>query len=522
MNYKKVIEGLYNISPIYLLALSGLLFVLSFPPLPFSFLAFVGLIPFLIGFESDDYYFGFSKGFVFGAVLNLGILFWLAGNSGAPWYFAVLSMIGAVLALGVQYGVLGAVYAFIARKLGKNIALWGLPVIFAGFEFLTSRSVFGFTWNSLVYTQSSSIYPAQIASLIGGYGISFWLVLVNVLLFKSLRFFYQEQAVQARKVLISLLIVFLFPYIFGYFQVDTKAKKGKSIKAALIQPNVDPNAKWRSDEQDRHIEKLFSLSDSVLSNTAGTNFLVWPETAIPAYLRRNSILRTEIMRRADSWNVSLISGAPNYRKNEVKDEYEFYNTIYHFNPNKDSIETYSKIRLVPFGEKIPLSNIFESLEKINLGQGNYQSGDSLKLFQVPLQKGAKKLTISNAICYESGFSELIKKGVSKGAELLVIVTNDAWFGNTSAPYLHAEIARIRAIENQIPIVRAANTGISMILDKYGRVKKKIGFGKQGWLVDRVKARSGSTLYSKIGSFINWGFVVLSVVLLAAGIGHDYI
>ncbi|MCF7886317.1 MAG: apolipoprotein N-acyltransferase [Candidatus Marinimicrobia bacterium] len=516
MTKRIIINKFKHIKSPVLAAISGLLIVLALPPFPFYFLAFIALVPFIYILIRNNFFLCFSTGFVFGLILNLGILYWLAGNQGTTWYFAFLSMLGAVLILAVQYGILGITIGFIGRRLGKEILLWSLPVLFGAFEFITAQGVLGFTWNSLCYTQTSNIIPAQIASIFGCYGISFWIVLVNVLLYKVASNFFKRKKVVGT--IIILTIVILLPYLYGFLDLNSNHHNanGNKITVGLVQPNVDPNEKWNHAAFRENMNTLYALSDSVTAQE-NLDLLVWPETAIPAYLRYRKWLHREIHEYISQKEVSLLTGAPDFVKLD-SNNYNFYNSTFFMTAAKTKIESYNKIRLVPFGEKIPLSNIFEVLENINLGQGNFDAGDSIKLFEVPLKnndnlKSRKNVLVSSAICYESGFSDLVRGGVRKGAQLLVIVTNDAWFGNTSAPYLHAAIAKLRAIENNIPIVRAANTGVSTIIDSRGRTVKKCGFEQRGYATSQLNLRSKRTIFSRMGYYFNYLLVGISIILL---------
>lgn len=523
-NSKRIWSNLLKINSPVLAAFSALLIVLALPPFPFYFLAFFALIPFIYSFYRDNFHLGFSKGFAFGAVFNLGILYWLAGNQGTTWYFATLSMLGAVLILAVQYGVLGITISLIGKNLGEKAALWSLPILFPALEFLTSRGVLGFTWNSLCYTQAGNILPAQIASVLGCYGISCWILLINVSGFFLIRKIVFRKAY--RKSLILLVLFIILPYIYGFFTIRKieKTEQGAKIATGLIQPNVDPNEKWNTASIRSNIELLYALSDSILSDH-DLDLLVWPETAVPAYVRYRRWIRHEIQDYIKHRDVSLLTGVPDFKKTD-QDEYLFYNATFLLNPDQNRIQSYNKIRLVPFGEKIPLSNIFESLENLNLGQGNFDAGDSIKLLEVPAkinsdsQRG-KNILISSAICYESGFSDLVREGVRKGAQLLVVVTNDAWFGNTSAPYLHAAIARIRAIENRIPVVRAANTGVSMIIDKTGKLLQKCDFAEKCHVSSVVNLREGATFFTNLGYYFNWITVLAASIIIGYALVDQY-
>lgn len=487
--------------------ISGLLIVAAFPPLPTGFLAWFALLPLLTSFFYDDFQFGFEKGFIYGFVLNLGVLYWLAVNQGTYWYYSSLSMISSVLFLAVFYGLAGSLVGVIGRRGSRKLGVLAFPFIFTALEWIRSLGVLGFTWNNLCYTQSSYDSVIQVVAFVGPFGLSLWIYLINTLLFTVMKN-WKNPLVKFKSV---TAIIFVFPFVFGFLilqSVDKQLanKKARTLKVTVIQPNMDPNEKWNIDNYRANMNNLFQLSrKDIIENES--ELLVWPETAVPTYIRlnrRNS--KKEITNFLHEHSVYLITGVPDYEYH--KKEYKFYNSVFYMNPDSTDFQKYRKMHLVPFGEYIPLSEHFEELKKLNLGQGNFIAGKKISVFNLP--KNDYSIALTSAICFESSFPDLIRKGAQKGSQLLAIVTNDAWFGNTSAPYLHAEIARFRAVENHIPVVRAANTGISMIIDKYGRTIKESGFNRAEALSAELNIEKEKTFYSQTGNWIG----VLCVILMS--------
>lgn len=477
--------------------LSGLLMILAFPPLPVGFLAWIALLPLIASFYYDDFHFGFEKGFFYGLVLNLGVLYWLSVNQGTQWYYSTLSMIASVLFLAVFYGLAGTVISIIGKR-NPQYGIMAFPFVFTALEWVRSLGVLGFTWNNLCYTQSHYESIIQIVSFVGPFGLSLWVYLLNSLVF--LLFTESKDSVFRYKSILAM--VFVLPLIFGFLILQSAApvenqKNPHTLSVSVVQPNIDPNEKWQIDTYRGNMDRLFELSEREIQDH-GSDIVVWPETAVPTYIRlnrRNS--RKEISAFLKEHSAHLITGVPDYEYQDK--EYFYYNSVFFMNPDNNNFDVYSKMHLVPFGEYIPLSHRFESLKKLNLGQGNFIAGKKISLFDLP--KNEFSVKISAAVCFESSFPDLIRKGVQKGSQLLAIVTNDAWFGNTSAPYLHAEIARFRAVENHIPVVRAANTGVSMIIDKYGRVVKKSKFNEIKAFTAKVDVKKENTFYSRTGNWI---------------------
>ncbi|MFH1214262.1 MAG: apolipoprotein N-acyltransferase [Candidatus Neomarinimicrobiota bacterium] len=510
-----------KISGWLLVLLSGILTVLAFPPLRLGFLAFVALVPLIKAFTDDEFHFGFEKGLIFGMLLNLGILYWLALNKGTTWYWATLSMLSGVLFVALNYAAIGIIIGFIGRRLGRTAGIWSFPIVWTAVEYLRSYGTLGFTWNNLCYTQSHALQLIQSAAVVGSYGISAGIVVINVLIFRLIE--QRNDPGQVARRLAVIFGLFFVPEIYGLIVLNDAADAGdrRRVSVGLIQPNVDPNAKWDQEAFSNNMQLLHDLTDSVAVRPL--DLVVWPETATPTFLRRNYFgSLTKIRQHLTALNVNLLTGVPDFEKHHSAD-YKVYNATFLLRPNSTSIEDYRKMQLVPFGEYIPLSGYFPDLKSINLGQGNFDAGTEVKVFRIPLKPDQRAaadtvLAFNSVVCYESTFPFLIRQAARQGSELLVIVSNDAWFGNASAPFLHAEISRFRAIENHIPVVRSANTGISLILDARGRTLQSLDFGRLGWLSATIAQGRPTTLYVKFGNWIAQLGVIMTVIL----IGYSFV
>lgn len=511
----RLIKLIQHLPTWVLILSSGLLTVFSFPPFPTGFCAYFALLPLIYAFWRDDYAWGFEKGLGYGLVLNLGILYWLALNKGTGWYWATLSMLAAVLFVALNYGAIGILWGFLGRSLGRQRALWSLPFIWVAVEYLRSFGTLGFTWNNLAYTQSKAVQLIQIAAVIGPTGVSWWLVFLNVLLFWGIRRLHHRQPVA--KIVLIILLSFSLPVGYGWAvlsQADNTDDRC-TLEAGLIQPNVDPNEKWDLQAFHANMQTLHDLTDSVAHQPC--DLVVWPESATPTFLRRNHFRSLDrIFSQLDRLETNLLTGSPDYEYSP-DGQYKVYNATFLLKAHRREIWDYRKMRLVPFGEYIPLSGYFPELKQLNLGQGNFDAGQEMKVFQIPLHcnrgQSDSVLYFHSVVCYESTFPEIVRQGALLGSELLVIVSNDAWFGHTSAPYLHAEISRFRAIENRLPVVRAANTGVSLILDAYGREQQRLPFNVQGYLRAEVAQGKPQTLFVRWGNWVGKLCVIVTTIWL---------
>ena len=519
MNYSQT-DRLQSVPNWLLILSSGLLTVAAFPPLPLGFLAYVGLIPLMLLFLKEDYHLGFEKGYLFGLLLNLGVLYWLAFNKGTEWYWATLSMLAGVLYLALNYGLIGWLVGYIGRRWGPRVGLWSWPLVWVAVEYLRSFGNMGFTWNNLCYSQSSATQLIQFVAVTGANGVSGLVVLVNVLLITIWLPSGDGWRLRLRPLLL-IVGLFLLLELYGAAQLRSPSDgvRGRRVQVALIQPNVDPNKKWDRDSFYTVMQQLHDLSDSAAC--APRDLIVWPETATPTYLRKNRGRSLDrIYGHLTQLQSHLLTGVPDF---EFKDDesYQVYNATFLLRPDDRRIESYRKMKLVPFGEYIPLAELFPNLNNLNLGQGLFRPGSEATVFRIPLTVDTRAnldstLDFSSVICFESTFPHIVRQGIHKGAELLTIVTNDAWYGNNSAPHLHMQIARFRAIENRVPVVRSANTGISCIYDARGRILAQLGFGETGWLSAELEQGGPPTFYTRFG---NW-FGVLNVIALCVLLGFS--
>jgi apolipoprotein N-acyltransferase len=269
-----------------------------------------------------------------------------------------------------------------------------------------------------------------------------------------------------------------------------------------------------------------------LSNTAADSspqLIVWPETATPCNLRYEPQYLHRVKAQIDSLNIPLLTGTPDY--SYLDGEFKSYNSAFLIQPHDAHISSYAKMQLVPFGERAPYQDNFpfkyikKLLDQLELGHGDWSRGGEVVVFALPQEANKDSLRFSVPICYESVFPDLVRKFVRRGAEFLVVITNDAWFGRASWPnvfsgglYQHAQIATFRAIENRIAIARCANTGISLFIDKYGRVRQATKIFEEDVIIDTLGLRSQTTFYTQYGNIFSY---VMSAVTLFALMGAVY-
>lgn len=495
-----MINRLFAQSPLRLSLISGLCIGLSYPPLKLGFLSWIGLVPLLVALEYSEPRQSAKLAFLSGITANLIVMYWMAFNIGAHFLAAFASMVASIVYLSLFWGLVGYVFSLFHVNWGKGYFIF--PFLWVSMEYFQSFGSLGFPWISLATTQSYYLPLVQMVEFTGIYGISILLVTVNVLIYRYIRI----PSVNKLKVLRWGVILVVVPWLFGYGRmamINQTRESGDIFRVSIVQPNVGPHEKWAVENRDW----IFHHLDSLYIEAAKTDpqLIVWPESATPTYLRKNWRRMKQVSQRVEEYGIPLLTGIVDWEYEKGKRK--IYNSVLLIDPenNKES-NLYHKIQLVPFGEYIPFSNQFEVLDQLNLGQGNFDSGQNYTLFDVD------SVSFSSVICFESAFPKLVRKFVKKGAEFLVVVVNDGWFGQSSEPYQHEILSRFRAIENRIPVVRCANTGISVIYDAVGRVQSYLPLNKEGVISAGITPGNTLTYYTKFGDQIAHLSVLITVIL----------
>lgn len=494
MKGRDMLTRIQNLPTPWKLVLAGVVTGLSFPPVPLGFLAWVGVVPLINAWlkspspaRSAFYGFLWSLGFL------LVVMYWLAFNYGTYWWAAIMSMVAAVLFLSLNYTFIGWWFGWLHARRGR-MAMWLLPLLWVSVEFLRSFGTLGFPWVALANAQTGFLLPIQNAEIVGIYGLSFWVVLINVVVVEL------WSAREKRIPALVLAAVILFPWLSGWLLMpDIPAP---NLRVAVVQPNVNAVEKWMPEIQDRHINQLIDLTREAAVDSPDVVF--WPEAATPTYLRKGGrgYLR-QIQEELRIMGLPVVTGMPDYSRRE-DGQVRFYNAVAHIDSLGISNQQYNKIQLVPFGEYIPLSKWIPALNSLNLGQGNFTHGTEYTVFEVD------SIPFSVSVCYETTFPALNRRFVRAGASFLVGVVNDAWYRTSSGPYQHAAQARYRAVEFRRPLVRAANTGISVVIDQAGRIVARLGLNKEGVFTARIAPATGMTFYARFGDVFAWLAVAAAV------------
>ncbi|MEO0122980.1 MAG: apolipoprotein N-acyltransferase [candidate division WOR-3 bacterium] len=476
-----------------LICLSAIILSLSFHPFGLYFLAWFGLVPLLFVVYNSTLSKAFLYGLTFGFLFSLFSLFWII-------FLQIEVNIKLLMILGMALMFIYiALYIATGLLFARIIGLWSLPFIWAGLEYLKGLGELGFPWLSLGYSQARYPLIIQQASIYGVYGTSFWLVLLNVSLF----YFLLNKKI--KNIIISA-IIFLLPIFFGYIRLHSKSDFSKEITIGIVQPNIDPNLKFTAQMRDETFRRLLKLSEMCQERNPDKklSLIVWPETATPINIKTPGAYQDSVIVLSNRLGVPILTGTPIYDKQK----HEIYNGAVLIDPEKGIIQEYKKIHLVPFGEHIPFDKYIPLFRKIDFGEGDYSPGNEYTVFST---NGIK---FSCLICFESIFPEISREFVKKGAQLLVNITNDGWFGKISGPQQHNDMAILRTVETGVPLVRSANTGISMVVDQYGRIKKETELFTEDIITFSLPHFNMHTIYLVIGDLF-WLLCLLLTPFFAA-------
>ena len=499
---------------LFLSILSGIAISLAFPPLQFGFMVYWGFIPFLVILQDTNYKQAIKWAYLTGFFLNLGTLYWI-------YWPTIPGVIAAILYLPIYFVLFAILHTFLRRRLSQKYLFICIPFLWTGIEYIRSLGVLGFPWTSLAYTQTYYLSLIQYASYTSLYGVSFWIITINVVIWVTFKNYNN-----LKKIIICFLFLislFILPWLYGKIIIPREDTANEKIRIALIQGNIDPYIKSDADFWEENMRIYDSLSRQAAEE--GPQLLIWPETAVPYYLRyTNSSSKVDFKARvrelSSELNIPIITGAHDAEFLYDRNEYLTFNAVFLIEPNSFRLPAYAKLHLVPFGERVPFTEVFpilkDFLESLEMGQGNFSPGNKINTFKITISKrnSTSQKQIIKApviICFESLFPELVRKFViDKNAHLLVIITNDGWFKRSSAPYHHAQVAILRAIENGIPIARCANTGISMFIDSYGRTIDASPLFERLYICADIPLRDKNTFFSLHGNIFSITVTILNL------------
>lgn len=431
----------------------------------------------------------FKFGWLAGVIASTGCYYWMVipvqTYGGLPWFIALPCPVLLAAFLSIYFGL----FSLTMHHAGKQITGISLCIL-AGFtwttmELLSSFVLSGFPWISLSSAFAPWPFAIQGASVIGAYGLS------GVLATLALAILLCSTYRSTRCFAIGLSVVII---AFGLYRTSTFAVGTTDFMVSLVQGNVDQGKKWLPEYQAMTIRKYSDLSLEAIQKEK-PDLLIWPETAMPFYLQDNTAFRKALEILARDSGTSLITGSPAYRITDMKTRaYVLYNRAWLMDTTGRTTQHYDKEHLVPFGEYMPLEE-WVPFEKLVQAAGNFLPGED----NHPLIMDG--VALGMLICYEAIFPDLAQKQVARGASVLVNISNDAWFGDTSAPRQHLDLSIMRAVEQGRWLARSTNTGISAFVDPVGRIVATTAQFKPESLSMKIAALDELTIYHRIKGWV---------------------
>jgi apolipoprotein N-acyltransferase len=519
-------------SAAYVLAsASGALLALSFPKFGHPAVAWIALAPLLVALTlaGTTLSRAFLLGLLTGAVYFTGTLYWITGVM-ANYGDMASSVAVPINALLVGYqSAFVAVFALVLRRiLVKHgpLALMAAPPVWVATELGRTHFLSGFPWVLLGYSQTSVLPIVQLASIFGVYGVSMLVASVSA----ALALYFLPAAKAGRRQsgrvtavrashwssyesalpLIVVLAVIIGVAVWGSRRAARAewTHSGEAIRIGLIQGNVDQDEKAQAGRAAGIFQDYLRMTRQAIGE--GAQFVLWPESSTPFRFEDDPLAAAQIRTLARQARVSILFGSDQFVRGANGAPTTFYNSAFLVRPDGTTGGVYRKMHLVPFGEYVPAKSLFFFAAPLVQAVSDFSAGQEAALLPVGDH------LVSTAICYEVVYPDLVRRFVACGSELLTTITNDAWFGPTSAPYQHFEQASMRAVEEGRYLVRSANTGISGIVDPYGRVIARTGIFQPAVLVGDARFLTTSTFYARHGDVLAYASVLTTALLLVVG------
>lgn len=497
-------------------ALCGVLLALCYPKPGVTALAWFCLSPLLLIWSKETPRQAFASGWIAGAAFHAVLFFWIYQTcrfAGIAAALSVLVWVALAAFLALSWGATAAFGAWAAQALPRPVRPWAWAVVWTAFAAAGAWWTPRVGGDLLAYTQWTSLAFIQLGSVFGPHGLGFLIVLANAALAHAWEEA-QSGACQRATVLncAAAAVLPVVAWAWGSAQLIV-SPQGDTARVELLQPNIDQYQKWDQNYESRIWANFNELL--ALPRAGKPDLIVWPETAVPRRLAEGEPAR-EISDWAKKLDVAHLAGAV------VDGMHGTYNAVLLIGPDGSIKKEYRKRELVPFGEYIPFSNLLGFLKRFFgiLNQlGGLEAGAAVQpFFETPLGPAA------GSICYEAVFPRWARLDAARGARLIVNVTNDGWYKDTWGPHQHFNANRFRAVENRIAVLRCANTGISGVIDPWGRVTARLELGARGRLdaaVLRDDPFPERSLYARKGDWFGALCLLLAYVLACFAPGLRY-
>lgn len=493
----------------------------AFPPLPLGPAMLVLLVPWFIMLNKYNRETAVFATFWASMVYNTINYYWIRNVMNVETAPSGLIFLGLILL--IAYLSLFNVLAAFAYSTAKNLKIKGkayllafFPIFFAGIEMVRTTGDFAFPWSHLGYTFGNHLELIQALAIIGVFGYTILIVASNhIVAYAFLQKGRKKLALFAIPFAIFMVLltygssVLSAPEAAPYYNAN--APENPSI--AMVQPSIAQGAKWSKARFDSIVTKTFGMAMDSTPN--GADLILLAETAIPDHIRRQPEVINRLHHMADVKNASILTGALDFKR-VSKDlnnprRFEIYNASFLFTPGDPYFpKRYIKKHLVPFSERIPFDDVFPILNYVDLGEGDFVPGKETPVY------GPYNWT--PYICYDAIFGDIIRDAIRAGSRLMVNITNDGWFGRSTAPFQHLNIVRHLAVTYGYPVARLANSGVSAFIDQYGHYDQNTNIFEERVIQRKMPLKTRSTFYTSVGESFEkallWFFAIYLVALFA--------
>lgn len=501
-------QGHFGWSCLLALLTSALLLSASPGSIALPQLAWLALVPLFWGLAGQTPRRAALLGLICGFAYYLPLLYWIVIVLATYGQVSLPIAVLALVLLALYMSCYLAAFAFFCAKTGSHLSLLVFaPACWVALDLIRGRLFTGFPWMDLAYTQYSLPQLIQVADLAGHYGLTFLMVLTNALIFILAASLVRRKTASHPALIGGAAVVLLMASGYSFWRLQTlpaALAQAEQMEVAAAQGNIPQDQKWQPAFQRETIDTYLRLSQEMFV-AKKPQLVVWPETALPFYPYEHPLflrLHSELTR---PYRTFLLTGAPHRERISPDEPLSYANSAFLLSPDGLVIGRYDKQHLVPFGEYIPLrwllgfaSPLVETLGAFTPGQAN-----------TPL--ACQNSRIGVLICFEGIFPEISRKQAQAGANLLVTITNDAWFGRSSAPWQHLAMGVFRAVETRKTLVRAANTGISAFIDPMGRIQGASSLFAEYARSQPVVLLDGLTCYVRWGYLFPWACLFLTLV-----------
>jgi len=527
-----------------LAVLSGALLGFSFPPFRTGLLACVGLVPLLVALSHRDRLSrALRVAYVAMLVFHVITLNWTGGYVHANDPYMMIAGAVTMLFHPLFYMIPLGLYHASRKWLGETAALAALPFLWVGYEYSHSLSEWSFPWLTIGNSQSYDLSRIQFISFTGIWGLSFWILIINILAYLLYGELLEKRWTRRASVLGALiLLVGVLPTAFGLYVLAGAPPAGEPgpgtpVTVGIVQSNVDPWAKWDLSGSDL-LALYGGLTHRIVADSAGPRpgIVLWPETAITGFplLPASRPILDGLHRIADTMDVAILTGithavfypdpaaapASARRARGSGEKYDAFNAAAFIQPHVEEVDWYGKMKMVPLAERVPYADMFAFLDFLRwgVGIGGWQIGPRQTVFR----DSADGVRFSSLICYESTYPGFVASFVRKGASFLALITIDSWWGKMSGAFQHRQFAVFRAVENRRWIARCAVGGISCFIDPYGRSYDDTELFTQRTIARTIAASADLTFYTRHGDWLGMCALLGACMCAAAVAGRKFI